>query len=104
MDFKQAAALATAWVEIVCDGKVRIVRPSTIAKPYGWIFFYQSNEFLENGVASSQLAGSASIIINRNSGELRATGTARALEDYLEKYEGTLSPAALQQTPQPPIW
>jgi hypothetical protein len=90
MDFEQAAALATAWVDIVCVGEARIVGPSTVAKPYGWIFFYQSKEFLDNGVESARLTGNAPIIVNRNTKELRVTGTARPLADYLEQYERTL--------------
>jgi len=51
MDFEKATALTTAWVDILCEGRARIVRESTIAKPYRWIFFYQSKEFLDNGTA-----------------------------------------------------
>jgi Immunity protein 35 len=91
MDFEQALALATAWVDIVCGGGARIVQPSTVEKPYGWIFFYQSREFLDIGVASARLAGNAPIIVNRHTNELRVTGTARPLEDYLKQYERTLA-------------
>jgi hypothetical protein len=104
MDFKKAAALATAWVEILCEGEARIVRGATIAKPYGWIFFYQSKEFLDNGTASAQLVGNAPIIVNRNTHELRVTGTARPLQYYLEEYEKSLPPVSLQRAPQPPTW
>jgi hypothetical protein len=47
MDFAQAARLASAWVDILCEGQARIAQEATIAKPYGWIFFYQSSEFLD---------------------------------------------------------
>jgi hypothetical protein len=104
MDFDKAAALATAWVDLVCDGQARIVREATIAKPYGWIFFYQSKEFLDDGTPSTQLAGNAPIIVDRNNLELRVTGTAKPLEHYLKEYEETLPPIWLQQTPQPPTW
>jgi hypothetical protein len=104
MHFERAAALATAWVDIVCGGDARIVREATIAKPYGWIFFYQSKEFLDNGTPLAQLAGNAPIIVNRNTGELRLTGTARRLEHYLAEYEKTLPPVTLQMRPQLPTW
>jgi hypothetical protein len=35
MDFRKAAALAEAWVDIVCEGRACIFRELTIAKPYG---------------------------------------------------------------------
>jgi hypothetical protein len=104
MDFEQAAALATAWVDIRCEGRARIIRESTIAKPYGWIFFYQSKEFLDNGIESAAFVGNAPIIVNRNTSELRVTGTARTLERYLEEYEKTLPPVSLQCAPQLPTW
>jgi hypothetical protein len=104
MDFDKAAALATAWVDLVCEGQARIVREDTIAKPYGWIFFYQSKEFLDHGTLSALLAGNAPIIVDRNTFELRVTGTAKPLEQYLKEYEGTLPPVWLQGTPQSPTW
>jgi Immunity protein 35 len=104
MDFEKAAALATAWVDIVCEGQARIVRESTITKPYGWIFFYQAKAFLDNGTASAVLAGNAPIIVNRNTDELRLTGTTEPLEHYLEEYEKTFPPVWLQRAPQLPTW
>jgi hypothetical protein len=104
MDFRKAASLASAWVDILSDGEARIVPEATIAKPYGWIFFYQSKAFLDRGTPSSQFAGHAPIIVDRNTGELRVTGTARPLEHYLEQYERSLPPVALQRIPQPPSW
>lgn len=104
MDFKQAAAPATAWVDIVCEGEARIVREATIAKPYGWIFFYQSKDFLDTGNPSAQLVGNAPIVVDGHTSELRVTGTAMPLEHYLAEYEKSLPPACLQRTPQLPSW
>jgi hypothetical protein len=104
MNFTQASNLATAWVDIVCEGKARIVREATIAKPYGWVFFYQSREFLDNGAQSAMLVGNAPIVVNRHTFELRVTGTARPLEHYLDEYEKSLPPASLVRAPQPPTW
>jgi hypothetical protein len=100
MDFKKAAALATAWVDIVSEGKARIIREATIAKPYGWVFFYQSKDFLDNGIEAAMLVGNAPIIVNRYTSELRVTGIALGLDEY----EKTLRPACLQGTPQTPSW
>ncbi|MDI3562817.1 YrhB domain-containing protein [Bradyrhizobium sp. Arg816] len=104
MDFDKAAALASAWVDILCEGQACIVRELTIAKPYGWVFFYESREFLDDGNPSAVLVGNAPIIVNRNTSELRVTGTAKPLEHYLTEYEKTLPPIWLQQTPQLPTW
>ena len=103
MDFQKAAALATAWVDILCEGQARIVREATIAKPYGWIFFYESKRCLD-GDCSKKLAGNAPVIVDRNTCELRVTGTAKPLEHYLAEYEKTLPPVSLQRAPQPHAW
>ncbi len=104
MNFKQASRLAAAWVEIVTEGEARIVQEGTIAKPYGWLFFYQSNEFLDKGTPGAQLGGNAPILVDRINSELRVFGTAYPLEDYLKEYEQTLPPACLAMCIEPPSW
>jgi hypothetical protein len=52
MDFEKAAALATAWVDILCEGRARIVRESTIStikkQPDGQISDFLSSPLQEN--------------------------------------------------------
>jgi hypothetical protein len=72
--------------------------------PYGWVFFYQSKEFLDEGIWSAQLAGNAPIIVDRHTFELRVTGTAKPLEQYLSDYEKWLPAAVFLRAPQPPTW
>ncbi|MCA1552427.1 hypothetical protein I6F36_37320 [Bradyrhizobium sp. BRP19] len=104
MDFEKAAALATLWVELTCEGQARIVRESTVAKPYGWIFFYEAKQFLDIGDDSAALVGNAPIIVDRDTLELRSRATAWPLEHHLNEYEKTLALASLQRAPQPPTW
>ena len=105
MDFEKAAALATLWVELKCERQARIVREFTIAKPYGWIFFYESKQFLDGDDDLARLVGNAPIIVDRDTLELRIVGaTAWPLEHHLAEYEKTLSPASLQRAPEPPSW
>lgn len=63
---------------------VRITYEGEFAE--GWYFCYQSEEFLETGELSAQLAGNAPFLIDRQSGELHVLGTAKPLESYLEDY------------------
>jgi hypothetical protein len=67
-----------------------ILENSTIERDWGWVFFYQSVEYLETGNPSDQLAGNAPYIVNRHTGELVATGTAWPIEKYIEDYETRL--------------
>ncbi len=59
----------------------------TIEKDWGWVFFYQSREYLEGGDELSALAGNAPYIVNRHDGSLHETGTAQPVEYYIEAYE-----------------
>ncbi|MDG9884248.1 YrhB family protein [Pseudomonas sp. GD04058] len=52
----------------------------------GWYFCYQSKEFLETGELSTQLAGNAPFLIDRQSGELYILGTAKPIDSYLKDY------------------
>ena len=104
MDFVKAAALAAAWVEIVSEGRAILMREATIAKAYGWIFFYQSSDFLETGHFLAIRGGNAPIIVDRNTNELRVTGTAKPWEEYVQEYEKSLPLACLRRAPEIPRW
>lgn len=69
---------------------VEIVEHATIEKPWGWVFFYQSSEYLRTKDPSAALAGNTPIIVNKETGELRATGTAWPVEKYIHDYETRL--------------
>jgi hypothetical protein len=98
LTFQQALTLAETWVRVRCGDGIQIIGDETIKKPYGWIFFYQSSAFLESGDHRHALAGNAPIIIDRIDGEVRVTGTAKPLSEYLAKYEATLPKARLEMS------
>ncbi len=99
-DFENARELAAAWLKLKnSEIEVEIVDAATVAKPYGWVFFYQSRTFLETGDFSDQLVGNAPILINRLSGEPRVLGTAKPAEYYLSEYELTIPELWLRGIP-----
>jgi hypothetical protein len=67
-----------------------IVDEDTIEKDWGWIICYQNKQYLETGNISFALAGNAPYVVNRFSGEVVVTGTAKPLEDYIREYEENL--------------
>ena len=71
--------------------RIIILDECTIEKEWGWVFFYQSSEYLETGDFSSQLAGNAPYIVNKATGELHETGTAFSVEHYIKEYEQQIS-------------
>ncbi|WP_415891504.1 YrhB domain-containing protein [Neptuniibacter sp. PT8_73] len=67
-----------------------IIPEETIEKPWGWVFYYQSKEYVETRDFRHMLAGNAPIIVNRITGELWHTGTAFDIEHYIKEYEAKL--------------
>jgi hypothetical protein len=103
--FRIARSLAEAWVRITTEGEATLVPDATIAKPYGWVFFYQSIEFIRDPSNTlAALVGNAPILVDRIDGEIRVLGTARPAEYYLAEYERSLPAARLQMRPETPSW
>lgn len=69
---------------------LQIVDSETIEKSFGWVFFYNSKEYLKTGDFRYMLTGNSPFIVNRNSGEVHITGTAKPIEDYIVDYEKQL--------------
>ena len=65
--------------------QIEIVDDATMNIDYGWVFFYQSKEFLETRNFSSRLAGNAPIIVD-SQGKCYVTGTAHPIQYYIDKY------------------
>lgn len=105
MVFKKARKLAETWVECMFGEGIELVQSATIAKSYGWIFFYQSGALMKNPHdTSNALAGNAPFIIDRDNGQITVLGTALGTEAYLERYEAGLPPARQYARPEQPVW
>lgn len=59
--------------------------------PWGWVFFYNSRQFIETRDPLDALGGNAPFIVNRDTGEIRMTGTANSIKHYIREYEATLT-------------
>ena len=71
-----------------------VVDEATQEKTWGWVFTYQSRRYLESGDYRDALAGNSPLLVNRRTGEIIVTGTARPVDDYVESYEEELAGAA----------
>ena len=82
--------------EAMSDDKLEFVvlQDRTLATAFGWVFFYDTKEFVETGDELVRAVGNAPIIVDAKTGRLHSTGTARPLEYYLELYRkhGTAQP------------
>jgi Immunity protein 35 len=100
--YRKARILAQNWLDLATSIEVSIIDESTISKPYGWVFFYQSIDYLKTENISDMLAGNAPILVDRINGELRVLGTAHEVEKYLDDYEKTIPSARLISKPEFP--
>ncbi|TAK63483.1 MAG: hypothetical protein EPO18_06710 [Methylobacter sp.] len=105
MPFSKARQIAEVWVAVMTDGCAEIVREAVQAKPYGWIFYYQSSAFLhDKSKFSEALVGNAPFIVDRINGEIRVLGTGGLLEQRLSEYERSLPAACLLAKPEAARW
>jgi isocitrate dehydrogenase len=70
------------------DAPVTLVTKETVTKEYGWVFAYQSDEFLQTGNFSYALAGNGPLLVLKNDGTVIEFGTAYPMEWYLREFEG----------------
>ena len=74
------------------DDEIIIIDEATIEKPWGWVFFFSSKQWMETNDTKYAIAGNAPIIVEKETGRLITTGTARETEYYIENYERTGNP------------
>ena len=72
------------------NSNIVVLEDETIEHEWGWIFFYQSKEYLKTGDFRHALGGNAPYIVNRNNGQITVTGTAHPIEHYIQEYEQSL--------------
>lgn len=53
---------------------------------FGWLYFYNTKEFVKTGDFVFALGGNAPVIVGRHDGKLYATGTAKPIEHYLNDF------------------
>jgi immunity protein 35 of polymorphic toxin system len=69
------------------DKEIVLLENQTIEKSFGWVFFYNTKEYIENGDFRDALLGNAPLIVNRHDGSVHETGTGEPVEFYIEEYE-----------------
>ena len=54
--------------------------------PVGWVFCWDSRRHQETQDFHDALAGNAPVLVDRRDGSVHFTGTARPIEEYIERY------------------
>jgi hypothetical protein len=89
IDFVTAKKLFSDYLqtlEIQVGEPLAVLDENTIEGKFGWVFFYNSVEFIESGRFSSRLTGNAPIIVDREDGSIHVTGTAFPIEHYIDEF------------------
>jgi hypothetical protein len=87
---KEAIELATRYIERQCRGVrggVAIMEDRTIRKSYGWIFFYNSNVYLETRNPLEALGGNGPIVVMQADGHIHPLGSALAPAASIAEFE-----------------
>lgn len=71
--------------------KLVVLDEETVEREYGWVFFYTSQRLIETGDPRYLVAGNAPIVVNRQTGELTWLGTGEPFENYLRRYEASIT-------------
>ena len=85
------AILSTTWK---CP--VQIQDDLTREYDFGWVFFYNSTEYIQSRRREVALFGNAPLIVSRD-GRVTLTGTAHHIDDYVAAY-GALGPDRFPQS------
>lgn len=89
IDIELAKRIAREYVQNLpqpCDDSYIVAEQNTREEDFGWVFFYDSERYMQTGEIGYALGGNAPIIVSRENGEVTVTGTAHPLEYYIQKY------------------
>lgn len=92
IDEAQARQMAAEAIR-EADGVLRIQDQSTLRLSFGWMFLYQSTEYLETGDYSTMISGNAPLLVDRFTGALWVTGTEERPDVYAANYAASGDPS-----------
>lgn len=68
-------------------GPLVVVDAATVSKPYGWVFFYSTKEWLETRDIKTMVVGNGPIVYDCRSGKIHQLGTATRPEEQIKEWE-----------------
>jgi hypothetical protein len=87
--FQAAKKLATKKVQAFekeANIPLAIIEEATGEFEYGWVFFYQSEEYVRTGNEDALVGGNAPIIVDKLNATIHTTGTGKGHEEYIRLY------------------
>lgn len=84
IDAKAKARNALNQIEGESGIALTFLEENTLSFEYGWVFFYQSKEFVETQNPGMMIGGNAPILVDKYDGNVFFTGTRKDIEEYIE--------------------
>jgi hypothetical protein len=66
--------------------KLQILKDQIEEHEFGWVFHYNTTEYIETGNVLDGLVGNAPLIVDRYTGQIVETGTAQETGYYVNNY------------------
>ena len=87
--FYDALQIAERYLKRRFGGGIalQIVVEATVTRAYGWVFIYQSADYLRTRDFRDAVVGNAPFLVRRADGQVIVFGTADSIESYLDEYE-----------------
>lgn len=89
LSFKETRDIA---IQNLSQSDIEVVIVDSIDANEYSVFFFQSKGFIESGNPALQLAGNASLIIDKYGGKIHNCGTAHNSDYYIYKFEQEILP------------
>ena len=87
ISFSEAVAIASQHlINLQNEASVELKLVKTQEEPFGWVFFYESEKYVETGNLSSMLAGNSPFLVDRKSRKIHTFGTAHPVDFYIKEY------------------
>ncbi|MVT07974.1 YrhB domain-containing protein [Chitinophaga tropicalis] len=87
--YQEALGIIKKYLNIDQDASFFIMEDKTVEFEYGWVFFYQTTDYIEINGVKVGLGGNAPYIVDKRDGSVHVTGTAyphqKYINDYIEK-------------------
>jgi hypothetical protein len=72
------------------DDEPVIVDEDSSEEDFGWVFVYESRNFLDTKIYTYLLCGNGPVIVNKHDGSVHLRSAGRDVEDHIEEYRQEL--------------
>lgn len=94
MDIQEAQKIAKSYLAEQ-HPECGLMVDSTVEISFGWAFYYQSNNYIKSRCVYDLLVGHGPLFVVSTTGKVITTGSAYALDHYVEAVERSGNPHAL---------